>query len=454
MSELREYVEHECIIEGSYPRVGQTFTVKYRIRLEDNAPQGMANGKYYAVMHARSQDPVEVIDNEEALIQGLSYTKWQEINFRARIVEPALTIRIIVGIRLEGTKGGSAGGSIDFVLIDPVTGQYGNREEYSESLFQGAEWHYDPAGEFVNFPDHVSPDCAKRNLEIIERIQKINSDLSDWEAVYLHYDGIQAIMAGIGSTSTTEEDIWRFLLNEGWLEKYRSGESTRQQWLNNLIDQYKGKPLVKEGGMSSQFFRNTNISIGDNYTSRDSGQVGDDDWPYIYFKGQFRYLKHKYKPTSGLIDSTTDNPIQNAVIRVRCYWSGSGGNRWSNRTETDESGNFFSSNFEKVFDSVLIGHLLCHLGQEQELEFFERLRQITAPQAQILIIDSLWNDTRKNYREKEGMQERVLKNGKKFNVFKKYYSQYDIEQLFTVNNFKQISCFYGNLDFAAIGERI
>jgi hypothetical protein len=92
----------------------------------------MADGKYYAVMHARSQDPVEVIDSEEILIQGLSYTKWQEITFRARVIEPAFTIRIIVGIRLEGTKGGSAGGSIDLVLIDPETGQYGFREQWEE----------------------------------------------------------------------------------------------------------------------------------------------------------------------------------------------------------------------------------------------------------------------------------------------------------------------------------
>jgi hypothetical protein len=172
MSELKEYAEHECVIEGSYPRIGQIFTVKYRIRLKDNAPQGMTSGKYYAIMHARSQDPVEIIDDEEMLIQGLSYTKWQEMTFHAKIVEPALTIRFIVGIRLEGTKGGSAGGSIDLVLINPETGQYSNRKEYFDQLFKGAEWHYDPAGEFVDFPDHVSPDCAK-SLKEYKKLTRI-----------------------------------------------------------------------------------------------------------------------------------------------------------------------------------------------------------------------------------------------------------------------------------------
>lgn len=117
-------------------------------------------------------------------------------------------------------------------------------------------------------------------------------------------------------------------------------------------------------------------------------------------------------------------------------------------------GDFFSNKFESTFDSVVIGHLLCHFETEQEHQFFEKLKQIISLKAQILIIDSLWNDTRKGYRSKEGLQERILKSGKKFKVFKRYYSQNDIEKIFKDNNFRIISCFYGNVDFAAVGERI
>jgi hypothetical protein len=163
------------------------------------------------------------------------------------------------------------------------------------------------------------------------------------EAIVLHYDGIKAMMAGVGSTGTTEEDVWRFLLDKGWLEKHRNGESVKQQWLDDIIKRYKGKPLVKEGGMFSQFFRGSSTGTDNSHNSSDSRYGENQRWSYIYFKGQFRYLKHKYIPTSGiLIDSTFDNPIKNAVIRVRCYWNGNVGNRWSFRTETNEYGNFLA----------------------------------------------------------------------------------------------------------------
>jgi cyclopropane fatty-acyl-phospholipid synthase-like methyltransferase len=115
---------------------------------------------------------------------------------------------------------------------------------------------------------------------------------------------------------------------------------------------------------------------------------------------------------------------------------------------------FFSDKFENTFDSVVIGHVLCHFKPKQEHEFFEILKHITSRKAQILIIDSLWNDTRKGYRSKEGMQERTLRSGQKFKVFKKYYSQNDIEEIFKDNNYKIVSFFSGNLDFAAIGEEL
>ncbi|MGB3478270.1 MAG: hypothetical protein WBB67_03825, partial [bacterium] len=90
--------------------------------------------------------------------------------------------------------------------------------------------------------------------EIIALIQKINPELTDWEVIYLHYDGIQAVMGGIGTKSTTEEEIWRFLLESGWLDKQRVDKDIKEQWLKKMINKYKGKPLVMEGGMGSKFF--------------------------------------------------------------------------------------------------------------------------------------------------------------------------------------------------------
>jgi len=275
VSAVANYTERQCVIEGDYPKVGEIFTVKYRVRLKEGVP---LTANYYVSMLARRHDPVEIIDDQEVKIQGLSNDAWKEVRLRAKITEPALTISLAVNIRLEGTRDRMALSGVGLVLIDPLTGQYGKKEEHYEQLFKGAEWHYDPAGEFVGAPDRVSPDCAKKNLEIIARIQKINPELTDWEAIYLHYDGIQAVMGGIGTTGTTEEEIWRFLLESGWLDKQRADKDIKEQWLKKLINKYKGKPLVMEGGPGTKFFRNTdntNTGIGDNSDSTQNR------WSYI-----------------------------------------------------------------------------------------------------------------------------------------------------------------------------
>jgi len=251
VSAVADYTERQCVIEGNYPKVGEIFTVKYRVRLKEGVP---LTANYYVSMLARRHDPVEIIDDQEVKIQGLSHDVWKEVRLRAKITEPALTVKLIVNIRLESTRDRAATRSVKLVLIDPLTGQYGKKEEHYEQLFKGAEWHYDPAGEFVGAPDRVSPDCAKKNLEIIARIQKINPELTDWEVIYLHYDGIKAVMGGIGTPSTTEEEIWLFLLESGWLDKQRADKDIKEQWLKKLINKYKGKPLVMEGGLGTKFF--------------------------------------------------------------------------------------------------------------------------------------------------------------------------------------------------------
>ena len=314
VSDVAEYTERQCVIEGNYPKVGEVFTVKYRVRLKKGPP---LNANYYVSMDACSYDPVEIIDDQEIKIEGLSSDFWKEVRFRAKITKPALTVKLIVNIRLEGTRDRAATRSIKLVLIDPLTGQYGKGGGYYEQLFKGAEWHYDPAGEFVNAPDHVSADCAKKNLAIIAQIQEINSELTDWEAIYLHYDGIQAVMGGMGTTSTTEQDIWRFLLENGWLDKQRAGKDIKEQWLKKLINKYRGRSLVEKGGPGTKFFRNTDNTNTDVVNHADRTQIR---WSYIYFKGRFRYKKHQYSPTQGLLTTTTDKPIKNAIVRVRCYW--------------------------------------------------------------------------------------------------------------------------------------
>ncbi|MHA1280552.1 MAG: hypothetical protein ACTSQ8_25625, partial [Candidatus Helarchaeota archaeon] len=93
----------------------------------------------------------------------------------------------------------------------------------------------------------------------------------------------------------------------------------KEQWLKKLINKYRGRSLVEKGGPGTKFFRNTDNTNTGIIANADSTQIR---WSYIYFKGRFRYKKHQYSPTQGLLTTTTDKPIKNAIVRVRCYWLG------------------------------------------------------------------------------------------------------------------------------------
>ena len=115
-------------------------------------------------------------------------------------------------------------------------------------------------------------------------------------------------------------------------------------------------------------------------------------------------------------------------------------------------GNFFELDFKQhLFDSVLVGFFLSHLTQKMEKVFFEKLRHITTPKAQVFVIDTLWNKIRQQYRKKEGIYERVLNDGHKFRIYKRYFNKSDIQGIFDENALKLISFFQGQVFFAASG---
>jgi hypothetical protein len=45
VSAVADYTERQCVIEGNYPKVGEIFTVKYRVRLKEGVP---LTANYYA----------------------------------------------------------------------------------------------------------------------------------------------------------------------------------------------------------------------------------------------------------------------------------------------------------------------------------------------------------------------------------------------------------------------
>jgi SAM-dependent methyltransferase len=104
------------------------------------------------------------------------------------------------------------------------------------------------------------------------------------------------------------------------------------------------------------------------------------------------------------------------------------------------------------YDCALVGFLLSHLTFQQEKIFFEKLGEILKTNSQLMFIDSIWNERRQQYREKEGIQERVLSDGRIFRVYKRYFDESDVEEMLKRYKFEVISYYTGEALIAAIAE--
>jgi ubiquinone/menaquinone biosynthesis C-methylase UbiE len=116
-------------------------------------------------------------------------------------------------------------------------------------------------------------------------------------------------------------------------------------------------------------------------------------------------------------------------------------------------GDFLDVNLEaSKYHCALVGFLLSHLTLEQEKTFFRKLEEILKANPQLMFIDSAWNKRREQYREKEGFQERVLNDGRTFRVYKRYFDESDVEEMFKRYGFEVISYYIGEALVAAIAE--
>ena len=104
------------------------------------------------------------------------------------------------------------------------------------------------------------------------------------------------------------------------------------------------------------------------------------------------------------------------------------------------------------YDCALVGFLLGHLTLEQEKTFFRKLGENLKANPQLMFIESAWNKRRQRYQEKEGVQERVLNNGRIFRVYKKYFDKPAVEEMFEWYKFEVISYYTGEAIIAAIAE--
>jgi len=117
-------------------------------------------------------------------------------------------------------------------------------------------------------------------------------------------------------------------------------------------------------------------------------------------------------------------------------------------------GDFFEVEFENcLFESVVTGFFISHITSELEQVFFAKLNKILKPNAQLMIIDSAWSSKREQYRKKEGIQKRVLNNGRIFTIYKRYFNGSDIEEILERHRFKLKSSYIGDVFLVIIGNK-
>jgi ubiquinone/menaquinone biosynthesis C-methylase UbiE len=79
-----------------------------------------------------------------------------------------------------------------------------------------------------------------------------------------------------------------------------------------------------------------------------------------------------------------------------------------------------------AYDCTLIGFLLSHLSEADEAVVFEVVRRCLRPSGRLLILDSAWTELRARFNQKEERQERRLKDGTRFEIYKRYLDRQDI----------------------------
>jgi ubiquinone/menaquinone biosynthesis C-methylase UbiE len=118
-------------------------------------------------------------------------------------------------------------------------------------------------------------------------------------------------------------------------------------------------------------------------------------------------------------------------------------------------GNVFDVALEPAaYDCALVGFLLSHFTSVQEDAFFQKLKGILKPSAQVMIIDSYWSERRKaGGKKREGEQERNLNDGRAFKIYKKYFDETDFETMLKRQQFSIETLHVGKLFIAAIAQR-
>ena len=82
----------------------------------------------------------------------------------------------------------------------------------------------------------------------------------------------------------------------------------------------------------------------------------------------------------------------------------------------------------RAFDSALVGYFVGHLTDAEMESYFTALRRAMRPGGKVLILEAIWSDARQ-HRPKQGTQQRSLKDGRVFDIYKRYFLPEDFHAM-------------------------
>jgi len=105
----------------------------------------------------------------------------------------------------------------------------------------------------------------------------------------------------------------------------------------------------------------------------------------------------------------------------------------------------------RAFDRCFIGFLLSHLADEDILALLHHIRPVLKATGQVAIVDSAWTELRKRQgRERSSVQTRTLDDGRKFEVFKRYFTPEELRDLLRRTGFSICSLVVGQVFLCAV----
>ena len=104
------------------------------------------------------------------------------------------------------------------------------------------------------------------------------------------------------------------------------------------------------------------------------------------------------------------------------------------------------------FDCALVGFFLSHLTDSQMDEYFAKLRAELVPNAKVLMLDSVYSPRRRSLYAKAGQRSRKLKDGREFEIYKRYFEPDDFPGLNQRWGTELEVVFVGDVYMAAAGE--